>query len=208
MRFGRNISRRNLSASFLKVAKKESRFALAEALEGRTLLTTQPITSDLTLAGSVGVGQQNTYTFSAVKGAGIEMVIGVTSGNLRPQVDLYDPNGKDVTYIVTGGTGTGAGGVLQSSAAIAGSYRAVVKDYYGSNTGAYIVTLANVPSAQGSDPQGGVIASSQTGTGTIKGNLHVFTFSAVQARGCNSPSAPPAEIFAPSSTCMVPMENW
>ncbi|MEI2723902.1 MAG: GDSL-type esterase/lipase family protein [Verrucomicrobiota bacterium] len=90
------------------------------------------------VSGTIAVsGQQDSYTFSANAGEGIQLSLARTSGegNLRPNLDIYDPSGKLVWSRSTP-TVVHKAFIAESS----GRYTAVVSDnaYAGSDdTGSY-----------------------------------------------------------------------
>ncbi len=102
----------------------------------------------------------------------------MTSGTVRPEVDVYRPDGSILTYGIANTTGPGAGTYFSTAANVAGTYYVIVKDYYAANPGNYSLTLANVPSTQAADPNGGALTTSVTRSSNITGNLHLFTISA------------------------------
>lgn len=146
---------------------------LCEAFEARVLLTITPIVSGNTIAGHIGAGQQDQYTFSAAAGGTIEIAMAATNGSLVPKIDLFDSSLKSI------GTSTssdfGGGTVLTVTAPSSGTYTLIAHDSTGVYTGDYNIAVASAPGVQASDSQGGALLSGQTRAAAINGNLHIYT---------------------------------
>ncbi len=165
-----------------------------EPLERRIMLTGIPITSGQTIAGTITTaGQQDTYTFTATAGQTFIADVGdATSTSVyQPYVSVFDPSGTPAGsgsgyYSGTGYAGdyrTNTSAEVTVSAATAGTYRIVVQDRGGTETGGtYDLEVAAAPATQTADADGngGAIASGQTKAGTINhfGDLDVYTFTA------------------------------
>jgi hypothetical protein len=168
------------------------------------------IASSQTVSGTLN-GNLHVYTFTALANAGITATMASTDGTARPDLTLYAPNGTKLEENYT----TGAGGTteLDTTGATAGTYYLVARDVYGGGgSGAYNVAVATA-GAQGADSQGGAIASSQTVSGTLNGNLHVYTFTALANAGITATMAstdglarPDLTLYAPNGTKLA--ENY
>ncbi|MDB5173705.1 MAG: hlyA 9 [Phycisphaerales bacterium] len=193
-------------AAVLRKAAAISQYggAAFEPLEPRQLLAGTPISSGVTQSGQLAAGQQATYTINVPAQGTLEVVMGATSGSLRPEIDLYGPDsmlfGQPAVSDKAGGGTRAAFGTLS-----AGVYTIVAKDVTGASSGGFNLAAFVAPGAQGADPQGGPIASGQTLSGQIAGNLHVYTIDAAAgapilvAMGATGGNLMPAiEIYGPA----------
>jgi hypothetical protein len=132
------------------------------------------------VSGTVSApGEQDTYTFSALRGNWFEMrLVDVGASTFSPRLEVYNPRGvlidtnasPDVAVIDT----TEVEGGL-SLTTPAGTYTVVVSDENGTDTGDYDLHFVRVPGANA----GGELFDGVTVFGAIElGELDSFTFTA------------------------------
>jgi hypothetical protein len=124
--------------------------------------------------GALGVGDLDTYTFTASQGDGIQLRINDVNGlALNPQINVYRPNGVLQDYDwddEVAGVGF--------SAPLTGTYTVVVMDYnIGAHNGVYQLHYTRAPGAN----EHGALTNFGTVTETIdKGDLDSYTFNVTQ----------------------------
>ncbi|MFB3778947.1 MAG: hypothetical protein ACE141_15115 [Bryobacteraceae bacterium] len=101
------------------------------------------------VTATLGAAQQHVYGLTATAGDLITIRLVQTSDSWEPWLDLYGPDGKAIAY---GGSSTGSwlGSALTTKLTVTGSYRFVVKDMLGTNSGEYTIVwhrLSNPPTA-------------------------------------------------------------
>ena len=164
------------------------------------------IESGETKTGTIGVGDLDAFTFSANSGDAVTILMGRSSGSLYPAIELHAPDGT----VVKTASGYPSAAIQAQKVSQMGTYYIICRDLDGNDTGQYGVSLIKNPGSPNSaqDPDGGVIESGETKTGTIGvGDLDAFTFSANSGdavtilMGRSSGSLYPAiELHAPDGT--------
>ena len=126
---------------------------IIEQLEYRRLLSQLTIMSGQTVTGVLGSNNPtDQYTFAAVPGDNIMVVMGAASNLLYPRIDLFGPDGKVITS-ETGAPGNIAT-IFPIRATESGQYSIVASSQSGI-AGSYRLTLAELPATQATDPEGG-----------------------------------------------------
>ncbi len=122
-----------------------------------------PIASGQTVSGTINVSaDMDAYNFYGQTGYRVVIAVTTTSGQLTPNINLYPPGGGMVER--------GAVNRLDWQLKTNGLYTIEIEDFVTlSDTGNYNITLLKMPGTVNSmvDPDGGLIASGQTGSGTI-----------------------------------------
>jgi hypothetical protein len=110
-------------------------------------------------------GEMDSYAFSAKAGDAVRILMACESGDLSPQVELFDPDG----VLVTSEWGSYFASIIGQRLDKTGTYTVVVADHWGTYTGTYGLSLIKMPGSTTSeqDPDGGEIVSGETKTGTI-----------------------------------------
>jgi hypothetical protein len=130
-----------------------------------------------TTSGSIGsAGQTNVYTFSASANEVVDFTMTTTSGNLSPELKLYNSSG---TLIASASNGFCSGASIEMNVVTltaAGTYTLDVSDCSSSNTGNYelYAQSTNDPSGAQNLPFG----ETQTGTISSAAQSNTYTFSA------------------------------
>lgn len=126
--------------------------------------------------GALGVGDLDSYTFTASQGDSIQLRMNDVNGlALNPQMNVYKPNGSiqawDWSDEVAG---------VGFAAPMTGTYTVVVMDYNnGGQNGVYEIHYARAPGAN----EHGTLTNFGTMTGTIdKGDLDSYTFTVTQGK--------------------------
>jgi len=131
-----------------------------------------------TVAGTIELGDLDSYTFAAAAGQGVQVrVADVSGGSFVPAVAVYDPTGA----LVNSNYGQSAAG-FSFTASATGTYTVVVFDYSSgfASSGAYHLYLAVAPGAN----EGGLLPPSAAVAGTIDlGDIDSYTFAAVAGQG-------------------------
>ncbi len=137
-----------------------------------------PIANGVGVVGNIN-GQLDEYSFTDAAGGTIEASAGGGfNQGLKLELDLYDPSGKRLTGVASGSADQAV--VASTSAALAGTYYAVIRSADGSG-GNFNFSVAAIPGAAAVDPQdkvGGPITSGAVVTGTINGQLDEYSFAA------------------------------
>jgi hypothetical protein len=133
------------------------------------------LTPDVVVTETIDEADLDSYTFSACAGEGIQLRMGALSGNLAPQIIVYDSTGGVVVSVASGAglhtTGT------SFSAAESGSYTVVVGSgaYGAAGSGEYNLYFARAPGSN----EGGLLIPDIVVTETIdEADLDSYTFSA------------------------------
>jgi hypothetical protein len=147
---------------------------VAEAAAGAGALAELP--NGGSIAGSIGVGQTATHTFSARTGEGVQLRLADTSANaFVPRIDVFGPNGDQVTA-----TWANDSANLAFAAPASGAYSVVVSDLSGTNAGNYELHYVRAPGAK----EGGRLRNGGTVTSTLTvGDLDSYTFRARTGEG-------------------------
>ncbi len=137
------------------------------------------ISSGQTVTGILNPGDADVYTFDARAGDSVEIVMGLADGSYydaKSQIVLLAPDG---TPLVHQAAGIGGGlGVAPDALPQDGTYVIVASAAGSSDLLNYHLTMAKAPATQ-TDPNGGVISSGQTVTGSLNpGDADVYTFEA------------------------------
>ena len=152
---------------------------MAEFLERRLLLTTA-VTSGQGVTGDIQTAtQHDQYTFAATAGGTVEVSAGPVGFDvgLAIGLDLYGPGGA---LVKTASASTVSIVTLSATAATSGTYTAVVRSANAVG-GSYNFAAATVPATPVVDALGnggGPVASGQGASGSIGGNLDVYSFAA------------------------------
>ncbi|MGC9950993.1 MAG: choice-of-anchor D domain-containing protein [Bryobacteraceae bacterium] len=132
--------------------------------------------------GTIGsAGESASYTFSANASDVVDFTMVSTSGNLSPQIQLYNPTGQLIASASNRyPDGACAGGSTVElntvTLAVAGTYTAIVSDCSATNTGNYTLYAQRT-----NNPSGAVtLPFGQTQTGTIgsAAQSNTYTFAA------------------------------
>lgn len=128
------------------------------------------------IAGSIGVGQTVTHTFSARTGEGVQLRLADTSATaFVPRIDVFGPSGSAVTA-----TWNNDSANLAFAAPATGDYSVVVSDLNGTNAGNYELHYVRAPGAK----EGGRLRNGGTVTSTLTvGDLDSYTFRARTGEG-------------------------
>ncbi|MFC2140683.1 pre-peptidase C-terminal domain-containing protein [Acidobacteriota bacterium] len=129
-----------------------------------------PISFGQTVSGSITVGEEDTYTFSAIAGNKVLIRMSRASGNLCPYIRLFDPAGTEI-----GNSWGGANAdVISNSLSSTGTYTIIAADYFGTYSGGYNLTLERLTPGTGA-----AISFGQTRSGNLViGDLDSYFFSA------------------------------
>src|SRR5881275_1808063 len=146
-----------------------------------------PLTNGATNAGTIYLGDLDTWTFTATQGDYIALSMGAVapmSAHFAPWIRLVSPTG---VLLGSSATGTGASDVA-ATAPTSGTYTVIVGSLTGfggaiDGTGSYLLTLAQGPGAVevSTGDEGGPMTDGATNAGTIYlGDLDTWTFTATQ----------------------------
>src|SRR5437773_1277878 len=146
-----------------------------------------PMTDGATNAGTIYLGDLDTWTFTATQGDYIALSMGAVapmSAHFAPWIRLVSPTG---VLLGNSATGTGASDVA-ATAPTSGTYTVIVGSLTGfggaiDGTGSYLLTLAQGPGAVvvSAGDEGGPMTDGATNAGTIYlGDLDTWTFTATQ----------------------------
>src|SRR5881398_315132 len=146
-----------------------------------------PMTNGATNAGTIYLGDLDTWTFTATQGDYIALSMGAVapaSAHFAPWIRLVSPTG-----VLLGGSATGTGASdVAATAPTSGTYTVIVGSLTGfggaiDGTGSYLLTLAQGPGAVvvSAGDEGGPMTDGATNAGTIYlGDLDTWTFTATQ----------------------------
>src|SRR5213082_1549220 len=148
-----------------------------------------PMTDGATNAGTIYLGDLDTWTFTATQGDYIALSMGAVapmSAHFAPWIRLVSPTG---VLLGSSATGTGASDVA-ATAPTSGTYTVIVGSLTGfggaiDGTGSYLLTLAQGPGAVvvSAGDEGGPMTDGATNAGTIYlGDLDTWTFTATQGQ--------------------------
>ena len=144
-----------------------------------------PMADGATNAGTIYLGDFDTWTFTATQGDYIALSMGTagsTSAHFAPWIRLVSPTG---VLLGNSSTGTGASNIA-ATAPVSGTYTVIVGSYlsgFYDGTGSYLLTLAKGPGTVvvSSGDEGGPMADGATNAGTIYlGDFDTWTFTATQ----------------------------
>src|SRR5438874_1141360 len=146
-----------------------------------------PMTDGATNAGTIYLGDLDTWTFTATQGHYVALGMGAVapmSAHFAPWIRLVSPTG---VLLGSSATGTGASDVA-ATAPTSGTYTVIVGSLTGfggaiDGTGSYLLTLAQGPGAVvvSAGDEGGPMSDGATNAGTIYlGDLDTWTFTATQ----------------------------
>jgi hypothetical protein len=124
------------------------------------------IDSGATQTGNISsAGQLDSYSFSAANGDTVTILMGKGSGALYPKVELHAPNGT----VIAQQWGYYSATIEAQPVALGGVYYIVCRDYNGTQTGTYGVSLIKNPGSTNTiqDLDLGTIKSGETKYGTI-----------------------------------------
>ena len=141
------------------------------------LLAATPIENTQTQSGSiVAPGQEDIYTFSGNSGDSVTILMAASGSSTDPQILLHGPDGSVLISAQTQGDSVTISAYVLPSG---GLYSIVCRSWDGDHTWAYGVSLfiSGQPLVLTPDVDGGPIANTQTGMGTVGlGDLDVWTF--------------------------------
>jgi hypothetical protein len=127
------------------------------------------IESGQTLCGSIAFpGAVASYTFYGTAGAGVVVVATTSSGSLDPEVFLYSPS----STLEASDWGNTQARIDNHTLAESGWYTIVIKNFGGSFTGAFCVSLVLLPGSTSL----GEIQSGLSLSGTVSHNIESTTF--------------------------------
>jgi FlgD Ig-like domain len=134
------------------------------------------------VSGDPKTGQAQTapdfdaYTFTGAAGGHVLFAAVMTAGAMNTTMTLYPPSGGPAEAY------TSSGDRLDWTLLTSGTYKLVVEDYNGQNTGGYAVSMINLTAGPltGTDLDGGTITSGQvkTGTATSVADFDAYRFDA------------------------------
>ncbi|HEX4794714.1 MAG TPA: SdrD B-like domain-containing protein [Humisphaera sp.] len=174
------------------------------------------IVSGQTKAGTINrTGDLDVFTFAAAAGDSFDISLGDASAAsaMHPYLQVFAPTGARIINAGSSSVNTSVGTTYRVPPGAAGTYTAIVQDFFGSAVGPYNLELDKAPATQTADSNGdgGVILSGQTKAGTINrtGDLDVFTFAVpagnsfdISLGDASAASAmhPYLQVFAPDGT--------
>ncbi|MCX2982893.1 hypothetical protein EYC98_18685 [Halieaceae bacterium IMCC14734] len=132
---------------------------------------------DGVVGGDITVGDLDTFVFDAVAGEALHIRVVKTSGNLDPEVWLYNPDGTLYDYKSDSTTVEFDCRTGSSTCALAetGTYRLVVSDYYDTQVGTYEIQIVRVLSTN----QNGTLVNDDAVSGDLTvGDIDTFLFEA------------------------------
>jgi hypothetical protein len=161
-------------------------------------------------AGTIDLGDLDTYTFTATAGEALQVRVGKASGTLAPRVDIYSPSGNLITW----GTSASVGTILNVIAPGTGTYTVVVSDFTDNGaTGNSGVGDYNLYVTRGTqtNPEATVVPNGQATAGTIDiGDMDTYTFTAtageaiqVRVGKTSGTLAPRVDIYSPSGNLIT-----
>ncbi len=120
----------------------------------------------------------DTWQFTGDTGDRVVITTSRSGSNVQPEIYLYPPGGGSVE---ASETGLSYSNTLDHQLLQTGLYTIIIKDYNMDNLGDYGIALAKIPGDATSviDPDGGVIASGETLSGTmdVRADSDIFQFS-------------------------------
>jgi hypothetical protein len=170
------------------------------------------IASNERRTGTIDLGDQDVYTFTANAGESISAVVGFDFGaNFFPRIQVFAPNGSPLN---TAGTDYqfDAQNLAQS-----GTYYLTVRDENNLQAGGYSLSIIRVPASHTIDADSGPIASNERRTGTIDtGDLDVYTFAASAGDAVSAVVGflgganffPRIQVFAPNGLALNPITDY
>jgi hypothetical protein len=134
-----------------------------------------PMTNGGNFGGTLTLGDQNMWSFTA--NAGDNIVLRLGSSGFQGNLNLYGPNGA---LLKTAG-GNSPDWELPYTATNSGTFTALVSSFYQGNTGTYVLHLAQFPEAftVPAGEEGGPMANGGNYSGTLSlGDLDLWSFTA------------------------------
>ncbi|HEY5040675.1 MAG TPA: PPC domain-containing protein [Verrucomicrobiae bacterium] len=135
------------------------------------------LTNGANATGTITLGDQDMWSFTANKGDSINLRVGATG--FDGWLKLYGPNGA---LLATGGSGY-VDALVAYTATNSGTFTVVVSSYYLNGTGTYVLNLAQAPEPYivPAGDEGGPMAGVTKYYGTITlGDLDMWSFTACQ----------------------------
>jgi hypothetical protein len=136
-----------------------------------------PITSGDAVMGTITVGGQDTWTFTAAPGNSIYLRVGElsdASGNFAPWIQLKTPDGSLAAQAINE-----ADTALTYTATQSGTYQVVISAWHAGGAGTYKLYFAKAPSTFIVPPgdDGGALINGGSRSGTInRGDLDLWSF--------------------------------
>ena len=210
-------------------AKRRRITSLIEHLQPRLLLSVVSATSQIntpsgttlstlisgvTVSGMLSATGQNTFQFSAAADDMIELAMGNTGGDVNPIISVNGPSGT--LLLENHSVLLDAGVNIKFTAPTTGIYQVTAGNFEGGGPGTYNLAMAELPGPQGNDPDGGLLPNDETLTGSITGNLHVYTFAAstgagIQLSACEidgSDLTTTIDLYGPDGTELASNHSW
>ena len=134
-----------------------------------------PVTNGGSFSGTLTVGDQNIWSFTA--NAGDNIVLRLGSSGFQGNLNLYGPNGA---LLKTSG-GNSTDWELAYTATNSGTFTVLVSSYYTEGIGTYVLHLAQIPEAfiVPAGDEGGPMTNGGNHNGTLSlGDLDMWTFTA------------------------------
>ncbi len=122
------------------------------------------------VSGTLGLGDLNSYTFSASSGHRVIIRMSRTSASLNPEIRLYGPDGKEIMEAWSAGTTE----LLSDALPATGIYTLLAADRWGTNQGGYNLVLERLN--PGSGPQ--MTFGRRVAGVLMEGDLKAYTFAA------------------------------
>lgn len=143
-----------------------------------TAASAQTLTNGFDQAGSLALGTTNTYTFYATNG---DVVILRAGAPFRPLLTLRAPNGTALTSAAGPGSSSLDAWTAPTTLTTNGVFTVHLSSYYGNGSGAYALSLAQVPAAFEVAPtdEGGAMVNGAAHPGTNSlGDIDMWSISA------------------------------
>jgi Abnormal spindle-like microcephaly-assoc'd, ASPM-SPD-2-Hydin len=151
-------------------------------------------------------GQSNACTFSANAGDVVDFTVVVTSGNMSPKIQIYDPTGM---LIASKNPYECSGSVVELDTltlASTGTYTEVISDCSGSNTGNYVAysqstnnPFGAVPLSFGQTVAGTIASAALNNTYTFAANANDVMDFTITAKGIS----PKIRLYSPSGALVA-----
>jgi hypothetical protein len=140
-----------------------------------------PLTNGANATGTITLGDQDMWSFTANAGDSINVRLGTTG--CYGYLQLYGPNGALLKTAPTASGNAGPDQAIAYTATNSGTFTVLVSsyDFYGADTGTYVLNLAQMPEPfiVPAGDQGGAMTGTASYAGTITlGDQDMFSFTA------------------------------